>query len=225
MARGRAWGDDAWAARARRGGLAARSAFKLEEAQRRFGLLAPGAAVLDLGCHPGGWAQVCVRALAAGGRGGAVVGVDLKDTPPPPGLRDPPVGVRVRLLKGDALRAPPAALLAAAGGGRAGFDCVLSDMMSDTAGVPVADVAASLRLAEAALLLSVGAGAGRGGLLRAGGHAMVKILQGRGSQELLARFEPHFERAAWFRPRATRRASREVYAVFRGRRRGPEGTA
>jgi len=54
---------------------------------------------------------------------------------------------------------------------------------------------------------------------------MVKILQGRGSQELLARFEPHFERAAWFRPRATRRASREVYAVFRGRRRGPEGTA
>ena len=211
--------DDAWAARARAAGWAARSAFKLEEAQRRFGLVAPGSAVLDLGCHPGAWAQVACATLVAGGHGGAVVGVDLKATPPPRGLREPPAGVRVRLLQGDALRVPPAALLSAAGDGRAGFGCVLSDMCHATTGVPASDVARSLGLAEAALVLAVGR-AGAGGLLCSGGNAMVKLLQGKGSQELLARFAQHFESAAWFRPKATRKASREVFAMFRGRRGG-----
>ncbi|ONM10956.1 FtsJ-like methyltransferase family protein [Zea mays] len=42
-------------------GYVARSAFKLIQMQKQHKLIAPGAAVLDLGCAPGAWLQVSVR--------------------------------------------------------------------------------------------------------------------------------------------------------------------
>src|SRR5207249_10318219 len=48
-------------------GLRARSAFKLDEIQRRFHLLRSGARVLDLGAAPGGWCQIAAREVAPKG--------------------------------------------------------------------------------------------------------------------------------------------------------------
>ena len=60
-------------AHARERGLRSRAALKLQEMQERGGVLAgPRAVVVDLGCAPGGWAQVASR-----GGGRTVVGVDL----------------------------------------------------------------------------------------------------------------------------------------------------
>src|SRR3954467_2460151 len=70
--------------RARREGFRARSAFKLDEIQRRFRILRPGGRVLDLGAAPGGWCQIAAR---EGGPRGVVLGVDLEPIPPLP----PPV--------------------------------------------------------------------------------------------------------------------------------------
>src|SRR5205823_825323 len=69
--------------KAKKAGLRARSAFKLEEIQRRFHVLRAGGRVLDLGAAPGGWCQIAARAV---GPKGYVLGVDLEPIarlPPP----------------------------------------------------------------------------------------------------------------------------------------------
>jgi len=64
---------DSWRRQAKASGYRARSAFKLKQIQERFHLVRDGDLVLDVGCHPGGWAQVA-GALGCGyGRGGGVV--------------------------------------------------------------------------------------------------------------------------------------------------------
>ncbi|GJP37528.1 hypothetical protein CLOM_g21923 [Closterium sp. NIES-68] len=63
---------------ARRLGYVARSAFKLQEVQRRHGVIKRGGAVLDLGCCPGAWLQVACQSLGPMALGGCVVGVDIQ---------------------------------------------------------------------------------------------------------------------------------------------------
>ena len=65
---------DSWRRQAKASGYRARSAFKLLQIQKRFKLIREGDVVLDVGCHPGGWAQVAVE---LSGEDGVVIGVDL----------------------------------------------------------------------------------------------------------------------------------------------------
>src|SRR5580692_12126246 len=81
--------NDPYVAEARRQGYRSRAAFKLQQLDRRFHLLARGRRVVDLGCAPGGWSQVASRKV---GPRGSVVGVDLSATDSLPG---------VSLIEGD----------------------------------------------------------------------------------------------------------------------------
>ena len=69
--------------KAKKEGLRARSAYKLEEIQQRCRVFQPGDRVLDLGAAPGGFLQIAARAV---GPKGFVLGVDLEAIPnlPPP---------------------------------------------------------------------------------------------------------------------------------------------
>src|SRR5215813_2097134 len=66
---------------AKRQGLRARSAFKLEELAKRFSILRPGARVLDLGAAPGGFLQIIADAVGAEG---LVLGIDIVGIQPIP---------------------------------------------------------------------------------------------------------------------------------------------
>ena len=66
---------DAWRKQAKASGYRARSAFKLKQIQERHKIIDSQDSVLDVGCHPGGWAQVAVELV---GENGKVVGVDLQ---------------------------------------------------------------------------------------------------------------------------------------------------
>ena len=70
---------DSWRRQAKASGYRARSAFKLKQIQERFTLLREGDIVLDVGCHPGGWAQVATELV---GEDGWVIGVDLEACQP-----------------------------------------------------------------------------------------------------------------------------------------------
>ena len=61
---------------AKKQGLRARSAFKIEEILRRHRLLRKGDAVLDLGAAPGGFLQVMAEEV---GEKGVAVGVDIEE--------------------------------------------------------------------------------------------------------------------------------------------------
>ena len=75
--------NDPFVAEARRQGYRSRAAFKLQQLDERFRLIARGAQIVDLGCAPGGWSQVAVELV---GPTGAVVGVDLSETDSLPGV-------------------------------------------------------------------------------------------------------------------------------------------
>src|SRR5215218_8559921 len=68
---------DAVYRRAKREGFRSRATIKLEEIDAVFSLLKPGMRVVDLGCWPGGWMQVCADKVGPRGR---VIGVDSAET-------------------------------------------------------------------------------------------------------------------------------------------------
>lgn len=188
---------DAHYRRAKAQGYAARSVYKLQEMDRRYGLLRPGQRVLDLGCHPGSWLQYASGRV---GRNGLVVGVDLQ----PPTVR---LAAWVRFVQADVLGLTPAELRQYA----PAFEVVLSDVAPRTTGVAHADAAASLALGEAALELALA-------LLVPGGSLVAKVYFGPGVDELIGRVKGAFKLGKGHKPGASRTASREIYVLGRGLR-------
>jgi len=185
--------NDPYARDARQAGYRARSAYKLIEIDRRFGLLKPGRAVVDLGSAPGSWAQVAVA------RGCRVVGLDLIETAPVAGAE---------LLQGDVFDpAMPARLQAATGGPAA---VVLSDMAAPSTGQRAVDRLRAEAIGEAVLGLLPE-------LLAPGGSAVIKLVRGAESG-VTAAARRAFGRVQLVRPEATYRDSSEIYLVATGYR-------
>lgn len=190
---------DAAYRRAKREGLRSRAAYKLEELDRRFGLLRRGARVVDLGCWPGGWLQVAARRVGPRGR---VVGVDLREVEgigPPvvslvADLRDEAVVERVR----EALGGPA--------------DAVLSDLAPRLSGIRQADAA---RHAELVRLAAARARA----WLAPRGVFVAKVFMDAEYEGLVADLRDGFGRVRTCKTEATRRGSSELYLVARDPRR------
>jgi 23S rRNA (uridine2552-2'-O)-methyltransferase len=183
--------------KAKKEGLRARSAFKIEEIIRRFDVVAAGHAVLDLGAAPGGFLQVLAEAV---GPRGVAVGVDLE---PIRNLGRPWVRTAVvDLLAPDAL-----ARIRALHPGR--FDVVTSDMAPKTIGVKITDEARSLELCRMAL------GVARE-TLKLGGTFVTKVFMGGDFPIFRKEVAAHFDRVDVAKPQATREHSYEVFLVARG---------
>ena len=190
--------SDPYVKRAQGEGLRSRAAFKLEEIDAAERLIAPGAVIVDLGAAPGGWSQYAARKLAGSGR---VLALDILPM-------DAIVGVD--FLQGDFReQAVLDALLARLGGARA--DLVLSDMAPNMTGVDVVDQARAADLESLALDLALGT-------LGPKGVLVMKVFQGAGFQQLLARARRAFREVRMRKPRASRQRSSETYLVARGPR-------
>ena len=106
-----------------RAGFRSRAALKLEQMDKKHNILTHNAAVLDLGCAPGGWLQYASQKIGLTAGHGRLVGIDLLDT-------DPVAGADI--LKGDINDDAMMHELIRLLGGKA--DVVLSDMAADTTG-------------------------------------------------------------------------------------------
>ena len=188
--------NDPYVAEARRQGYRSRAAFKLQQLDARFHLLARGARIVDLGCAPGGWSQVAAEA------GATVVGVDLSETDSLPGAT---------LLQGDFRDAETVAQIRAALGGTA--DLVLSDMAAPATGHAATDHLRIVGLAEDAFALAET-------LLRPGGAFVAKVFQGGAEGGLLAALKKSFAEVRHAKPAASRAESAETYVVAKGFRGG-----
>jgi 23S rRNA (uridine2552-2'-O)-methyltransferase len=185
--------------RAKQRGFRARSAFKLEELVQRFGLLRPGARVLDLGAAPGGFLQVIARAV---GPSGLAVGVDLVPVRP---FSEQWVRTAVVDVLADDAREQVEAVASGP------YDAVLSDMAPKTTGVRATDEARSLRLAERALELAWALG-------RPGSSFVTKLFMGGDFEVFRAQVREAYREVKVVRPEATRSASIEIYLVGLGLR-------
>lgn len=201
--------NDPYVARAKREGFRSRAAYKLAEIDDKHRFLVPGARVVDLGCAPGGWAQVAVqRVNALGQKGGKargrVVGCDLLAVDPVPGAE---------LIVLDFLEEGADDRVKALLDGPA--DVVLSDMAAAATGHRQTDHIRVVALAEAAAQFAIET-------LSPGGAFVAKVLQGGTEGGLLAMLKRRFARVAHMKPPASRADSAEMYVVATGFR--PETT-
>jgi 23S rRNA (uridine2552-2'-O)-methyltransferase len=184
---------DGWRRQAKASGYRARSAFKLKQIQERFTLVRQGDYVLDVGCHPGGWAQVAVELV---GEEGKVIGVDLQACAPVEGavlltgdITDPLTQERILTeLDGELL------------------NVIVSDISPDITGKWDMDQSVAMTLVADVLDFSLP-------LLKKGGGFTTKLFQGVGVEELIFAVRPHFSTVRRFSPDASRNSSSEVYLV------------
>ncbi len=196
--------NDSWRRQAKASGYRARSAFKLLQIQKKHKLVEKGDSVLDVGCHPGGWAQVAVELV---GESGKVVGVDLQPCVPVEGAN---------LIVGDITDAHTQSAVLQAIETEV-IDVVVSDISPHITGKWDIDQAVSLMLVADVFDFSLP-------ILKYGGHFVTKIFQGVGVEELIDLVKPHFKFVKRFSPMASRNSSSEVYLIckFHTPKRGPD---
>ena len=181
---------------AREQGYKSRAAFKLLEANERYGFIREGGKVLDLGSAPGGWLQVALELV---GPSGLVVGVDTS----PIRLK----AANLVTLKMDVHDGGVAAQALEALGGRA--DVLLSDLAPLVSGVWELDQTRQVELTLRALGLARE-------VLKPDGSVLCKLFEGARSQEVRDEMRRLFRSVRVVKPAASRRESSELYYCCEG---------
>lgn len=185
---------DSYTLRARKEGYPARSVYKLEEIQKVFKVIKPGARVLDVGAAPGSWTLYVHREILKGK--GSIVAVDLNP------LSLNPLPPTVTEFTGDAFSGEIRPLLEEHGP----YDAIISDAAPMTTGNRMVDVARSENLAESVFALALSH-------LKPHGNLVIKIFQGGGHNTVLADVKKHFTRSKTYKPAACRSDSFETYII------------
>lgn len=181
---------------AKKQGYPARSVFKLEEIDRRVGILRPGQRILDLGAAPGSWMLFASQKV---GRGGKILAIDLSAI-------DIPIPANATFVQGDALALDNDAL-----GTYAPYDVVLSDMAPNTTGNRLGDQTRSFELFMRALAVAEK-------LLKPGGAFVGKIFMGEDFPEAKKAVKRIFSEERALRPEGTRATSYELFVVGTGKK-------
>jgi 23S rRNA (uridine2552-2'-O)-methyltransferase len=187
---------DTYVRRARESSYRARSAFKLEELDRRERLFKPGQTVLDLGAAPGSWAQYAAKRVMPRGR---VLAVDRLEITP---IED------VTIIQGD-LTDPAVLEQCQAWLGDARADLVISDAAPNITGIAVTDQANMQALAEVIYAIARQT-------LSPGGVFLIKLFQGEAVASYIDDLREHFAQVVTRKPAASKNASREIYVLARG---------
>ena len=186
--------QDHYTRRAKKEHFPARSVYKLQEIQQKHQLIQKGYRVLDLGCAPGSW--LLYAAKLAGDRG-QVVGIDLK-----------PVAGRIP-AHAEIIAADVFALDVESLG--TDFNVVLSDMAPATTGHKDVDAARSYNLCETALGIAQR-------VLLPGGSFVCKIFQGPDFKTFMDIVKEGFKELKIFKPRSSRKASKEIFVIGKGKK-------
>ena len=190
---------DTFAKEARARGLRSRAAFKLEAIDDKHSVLKRGGVVLDLGCAPGSWSQIAMERGAS-----LVIGVDIVDMKP--------MGESFSFIHGDMtsdlIQSSVREILEDR---EATATTVLADLSPKICGDKGIDHLRSAHLALSAHEVALS-------LLGSGGDFVCKIFQGVEERELRQLFRATFDELKIMKPKASRKDSREVYYVAKGRR-------
>jgi len=160
-------------------GYRSRSAYKLQQTIRTYGIVKPGQKVVDLGAQPGGWLQIARETV---GPEGLVLGIDIKEIQP---LHSP----NVKLLKMDVYADDVPDRIIAELGGPA--NTVLSDLAPSIIGAWDVDHARQVDLARRALDIAEK-------VLDHHGNVLIKLFEGPERRRLQDDAALYFERSRLF---------------------------
>lgn len=189
-------GSDPYVARAKAQGYRSRAVFKLEEIQDKYNVITPGQLIVDLGAAPGAWCQFAINHFP--GTAGNIIALDMLPMEPIQGIT---------IVQGDFTEDDVLYQLVQAVGDRK-VGLVLSDIAPNISGNKAVDQPKSMYLAELALDFARQH-------LTSGGGFVVKLFQGEGYPQYLSELKSSFQKVNTFKPQASRKESKEMYAIAR----------
>ena len=189
---------DFWSQKAFSEGYPARSVYKLQEIDEKFGMIKKNYKVLDLGAAPGSWTTFLLRQMDGSGK---VVSCDLNP------LSKSVKGENLVFIQGDLQQKEIFDKIKAEGP----FDLVVCDAAPLTTGNRIVDTARSQGLVKMAIWYAQT-------MLKTGGNFAVKIFQNGDQQSLLKMMREIFTNAKGFKPKACRSESFETYLIGLGKK-------
>ena len=187
---------DHYVARAKSEGYRSRAVYKLQEIENKYQIFQPQQLVVDLGAAPGAWCQYIVKNVP--GAVGNVIALDILEMEPIDG---------VCVIQGDFTENETLIQLVNSLNNQS-VGLVLSDIAPNISGNKAVDQPKSMYLAELALDFAREH-------LTVGGSFAVKLFQGEGYSQYISDLKSSFKRVSTFKPQASRKESREMYAVAR----------
>ncbi|WP_045808678.1 RlmE family RNA methyltransferase [Candidatus Neoehrlichia procyonis] len=188
--------NDPYVLLAKKQGYKSRSAYKLIEIDNKFKVFKKGYYILDLGSFPGGWSQVAAHKVTSDNKF-YVTAIDIKNMSPIPNVKFINCDIigNTQLLY-DTLQ-------------NVKFNIVLSDLSPQSCGHKYVDHANIMNLCEISLNIA-------NDFLLSEGTFVTKIFQGEYEKEFYQKMKNSFKKIKYFKPRASRKNSSEMYLIGLG---------
>ena len=174
-------------------GYRARSAYKLIEIDEKFKIFKGGLSVIDIGAAPGSWSQYAIKVA----KSGKLISIDLK--------KMEPIGNSVQ-IQGDFTEEKTQEEIKKHINGK--VDVVMSDMAVDTTGIKNIDSIQTGELCKEAMFFAKD-------LMKENGYFISKIFMGGTFNEIVAEGKKYFKEVKVFKPKSSRKDSKESFIICR----------
>ena len=177
-------------------GYRARSAYKLIEIDNKFKIFKGGIKVIDIGAAPGSWSQYAAKVT----KSGRLISIDLK--------KMEPIGNTVQ-IQGDFTEQTIQDEIKKHATTK--VDVVMSDMAVNTTGIKNIDSIQTGELCKEAMFFAKD-------LLKDNGFFISKIFMGGTFNEIVAEGKKYFKEVKVFKPKSSRKDSKESFIICRNLR-------
>ena len=174
-------------------GYRARSAYKLIEIDEKFKIFKGGLSVIDIGAAPGSWSQYAIKVA----KSGKLISIDLK--------KMEPIGNSIQ-IQGDFTEEKTQEEIKKNINSK--VDVVMSDMAVDTTGIKNIDSIQTGELCKDAMFFAKN-------LMKENGYFISKIFMGGTFNEIVAEGKKYFKEVKVFKPKSSRKDSKESFIICR----------
>jgi len=174
-------------------GYRARSAYKLIEIDEKFKIFKGGISVIDIGAAPGSWSQYATKVA----KSGRLISIDLK--------KMEPIGNTVQ-IQGDFTDQEIQNEIKKYINNK--VDVIMSDMAVNTTGIKNIDSIQTGELCKEAMFFAKD-------ILKVNGCFVSKIFMGSTFNEIVAEGKKYFKDVKIFKPKSSRKDSKESFIICR----------
>ena len=172
-------------------GYRARSAYKLKEIDEKFKIFKGGISVIDIGAAPGSWSQYVAKVA----KGVRLISIDLKEMEP--------IGNTIQIC-GDFTDEDTQNKIRKHTTTK--VNVVMSDMAVNTTGIKDIDSIQTGELCKEAMFFGKD-------VLKDNGYFISKIFMGRSFNEIVAEGKNFFKEVKVFKPKSSRKDSKENFII------------
>ena len=174
-------------------GYRARSAYKLIEINEKFKIFKGGLSVLDIGAAPGSWSQYVSKVI----KNGKLISIDLK--------KMEPIAKSIQ-IQGDFTENETQNVIKNIINNK--VDVVMSDMAVNTTGIKNVDSIQTGELCKEAMYFAKE-------MIKKDGYFVSKIFMGGIFNEIVAESKKYFKEVKVFKPKSSRKDSKESFIICR----------